>query len=348
MKTPLALAPKLGFSYSITNIAMAICPKRDSFRKIVMNKLNGIMLMIVAMAGFALEDLFVKQLSSTIPTAQILIILGFCSSIVFAFMAHAKGHSIFAAHVWTRKTMARAAAEAIAAVAFVTSLSLVPISTVAAVFQVTPLVITMGAAMFLGEQVGWRRWTAIIVGLIGVLIIIRPGLSGFDPFVLFVLISVLGVTARDLITRSIPENIGATVISFQAFVSLIFAGTILLFLNSDTLVAVSKLEAAYFAGGVCLWGRGDRDVAVCLGHARILADAESNLGIRNPAAGGVHAVQAGLLAGSDPAALYRKPTRKSVRGCRKCAIDRGADLRGERTGFRYGRDHVNDPAGADE
>ena len=250
MKTPLALAPKLGFSYSITNIAMAICPKRDSFRKIVMNKLNGIMLMIVAMAGFALEDLFVKQLSSTIPTAQILIILGFCSSIVFAFMAHAKGHSIFAAHVWTRKTMARAAAEAIAAVAFVTSLSLVPISTVAAVFQVTPLVITMGAAMFLGEQVGWRRWTAIIVGLIGVLIIIRPGLSGFDPFVLFVLISVLGVTARDLITRSIPENIGATVISFQAFVSLIFAGTLLLFLNSDTLVAVSKLEAAYFAGGV--------------------------------------------------------------------------------------------------
>ena len=229
---------------------MVIWPKRDAFRKIVMNKLNGIVLMIIAMAGFALEDLFVKQLSSTLPTAQILIILGICSSIVFAFMAHAKGHSIFAAHVWTRKTMARAAAEAVAAVAFVTSLSLVPISTVAAVFQVTPLVITMGAAMFLGEQVGWRRWTAIIVGLIGVLIIIRPGLSGFDPFVLFVLISVLGVTARDLITRSIAENIGATVISFQAFVSLILAGTLLLFVNSDALVTISKLEAAYFAGGV--------------------------------------------------------------------------------------------------
>ncbi|MEH6835984.1 DMT family transporter [Falsihalocynthiibacter arcticus] len=221
-----------------------------------MNNLNGILLMIAAMAGFALEDLFVKLLSSTISTGQILIVLGACSSIGFALMAYIKGHNIFAAHVWTRATIARASADAIAAVAFVTSLSLVPISTVAAVFQVTPLVITMGAALFLGEQVGWRRWTAITVGFIGVLIIIRPGLSGFDPAVLLVLISVVGVAARDLITRRIPENVASTVISFQAFASLIVAGTILLFLSSDTLVAVSELEAAYFVGGVFFGGAG--------------------------------------------------------------------------------------------
>jgi len=68
--------------------------------------------------------------------------------------------------------------------------------------------------------------------------------------VLFVLISVLGVAIRDLITRSIPKNIASTVISFQAFASLILAGTILLFMSSDILVAVSKLEAAYFVGGI--------------------------------------------------------------------------------------------------
>lgn len=215
-----------------------------------MNNLNGILLMIAAMAGFALEDLFVKLLSNTISTAQILITFGICSSGVFAIMARSKGHNIFAAHAWTRATTARMFAEAIAAVAFVTSLSLVPISTVAAVFQVTPLAITMGAALFLGEQVGWRRWSAIVVGFIGVLIIIRPGFSGFDPAVLFVLLSVLGVTLRDLITRRIPQNIASTVISFQAFGSLIVAGAILLFVSSDALVTVSKLEAVYFVGGV--------------------------------------------------------------------------------------------------
>ncbi|AML51748.1 DMT family transporter [Falsihalocynthiibacter arcticus] len=229
-----------------------------------MNNLNGILLMIAAMAGFALEDLFVKLLSSTISTGQILIVLGASSSIGFALMAYTKGHNIFAAHVWTRATIARASADAIAAVAFVTSLSLVPISTVAAVFQVTPLVITMGAALFLGEQVGWRRWTAITVGFIGVLIIIRPGLSGFDPAVLLVLISIVGVATRDLITRRIPKNIASTVISFQAFASLIVAGTILLFLSPDTLVAVSKLEAAYFVGGVFFGGAGYYGIVVAM------------------------------------------------------------------------------------
>ncbi|SEL00243.1 DMT family transporter [Pacificibacter marinus] len=215
-----------------------------------MNNVNGILLMILAMAGFALEDLFVKLLSSSISTAQILIVMGLASSSIFAAMAFNKGHNVFAAQSYSKTMIARAVVEAMGAIAFVTSLSLVPISTVAAVFQVTPLAITMGAALFLGEQVGWRRWTAIAVGFFGVIVIIRPGLSGFDPAVLYVLVAVVCISARDLLTRRIPTNIASTVISFQAFASLIFAGALLLVLSSDTMVQVSKLEVAYFAGGI--------------------------------------------------------------------------------------------------
>ena len=78
-----------------------------------MNNLNGILLMIAAMAGFALEDLFVKLLSSTISIGQVLITLGFFSGTVFALMAYFKGHNIFAAHAWTCTTIARTVAEAI-------------------------------------------------------------------------------------------------------------------------------------------------------------------------------------------------------------------------------------------
>ncbi len=215
-----------------------------------MNNVKGILVMIAAMAAFALEDLFIKLLSSSISTAQILIVTGVACSIIFALMAHRKGHNVLAPTTWTRVTIARNMAEAIGAIAFVTSLSLVPLSTVAAVFQVTPLVITMGAALFLGEKVGWRRWTAIIVGFIGVIIIIRPGVSGFDPTVLFVLIAVVSIAVRDLITRRIPQHIASTVIASQAFASLIFAGTLLLFITPDTMVMVSKLEIAYFAAAV--------------------------------------------------------------------------------------------------
>ncbi len=172
--------------------------------------------MLAAMAGFTIEDAFIKQLSSTISIGQILIVTGLFSSVFFALLAFKKGHSLWASTVWTRTTLVRMFAEAVAAVAFVTALSLVPISTVAAVFQVTPLTITMGAALFLGESVGWRRWTAVCIGFIGVLLIIRPGFGGFNPSVLWVLVAVLGVAVRDLVTRVIPFSVDSSIFSFQA------------------------------------------------------------------------------------------------------------------------------------
>ena len=158
-----------------------------------MNNFKGILLMLIAMAGFTMEDLFMKKLSVNLSTGQILITLGFGSSLVFALMAKSKGYKLTAKIFWSKGMLIRQFAEGIAAIAFITSLTLIPLSTVAAVFQATPLVITMGAALFLGEAVGWRRWLAIIVGLIGVLIIIRPGLNSFDPNVGYVLIAVLFV-----------------------------------------------------------------------------------------------------------------------------------------------------------
>ncbi len=215
-----------------------------------MNNFKGILLMLIAMAGFTMEDLFMKKLSVNLSTGQILIILGFGSSLVFALMAKSKGYKLTAKIFWSKGMIIRQFAEGIAAVAFITSLTLVPLSTVAAVFQATPLVITMSAALFLGEAVGWRRWLAIIVGLIGVLIIIRPGLKSFDPNVGYVLIAVLFVTVRDLITRKLPMNVPSTIVSFQAFASLIIAGGILTFLNDQKIVGLDENQIYFVLGGI--------------------------------------------------------------------------------------------------
>ncbi|MDB9860550.1 DMT family transporter [Amylibacter sp.] len=215
-----------------------------------MNNFKGILLMLIAMAGFTMEDLFMKKLSVNLSTGQILITLGFGSSLVFALMAKSKGYKLTAKIFWSKGMLIRQFAEGIAAIAFITSLTLIPLSTVAAVFQATPLVITMGAALFLGEAVGWRRWLAIIVGLIGVLIIIRPGLNSFDPNVGYVLIAVLFVTVRDLITRKLPMNVPSTIVSFQAFASLIIAGGILIFLSNQKIVGLDKNQIYFVLGGI--------------------------------------------------------------------------------------------------
>ena len=215
-----------------------------------MNNFKGILLMLIAMAGFTMEDLFMKKLSVNLSTGQILITLGFGSSLVFALMAKSKGYKLNTKIFWSKGMLIRQFAEGIAAIAFITSLTLIPLSTVAAVFQATPLVITMGAALFLGEAVGWRRWLAIIVGLIGVLIIIRPGLNSFDPNVGYVLIAVLFVTVRDLITRKLPMNVPSTIVSFQAFASLIIAGGILIFLSDQKIVGLDKNQIYFVLGGI--------------------------------------------------------------------------------------------------
>ena len=206
--------------------------------------------MLIAMAGFTMEDLFMKKLSVNLSTGQILITLGIGSSLVFAIMAKIKGYNLTSKVFWTKGMVIRQFAEGIAAVAFITALTLIPLSTVAAVFQATPLVLTMGAAFFLGETVGWRRWLAIIIGLIGVLIIIRPGMDSFDPNVSFVLIAVLFVTIRDLITRKLPSNVPSTIVSFQAFLSLIFAGGLLTTLDAQKFVSLVDYQVYYIIGGV--------------------------------------------------------------------------------------------------
>lgn len=200
-----------------------------------MDNLRGILFMIAAMIGFTFEDIFIKSMSQTMSVSQILIMLGIGAAIIFLTFSRIQGDRFFLPAAWTPIVICRAVFDGVAAVAFATSLSLIDISMVAAVFQALPLVITMGAALFLGETVGWRRWSAIIVGFLGVLMIIRPGLEGFEPAALWVLVSVIGVAGRDLITRRIDATVASGVVSAQAFFATAIAGVVLCVVNGQEL-----------------------------------------------------------------------------------------------------------------
>ena len=99
------------------------------------------------------------------------------------------------------------AAEVGGTLAFLAAIVHLPLANTSAIFQALPLAVTLGAAVGFGEPVGWRRWLAIIAGFIGVLIIVRPGLQGFNQFSLFALVSVFFFAVRDLATRPIPAHI---------------------------------------------------------------------------------------------------------------------------------------------
>ena len=215
-----------------------------------MSNVNGILLVIAAMAAFTLEDMFIKQLTASVPSGQILIVLGVLCASVFLCMAVLTRQRIFISEAWQPLPLIRAMTEAVSAVAFVTALSMVDLSVVAAVFQAMPLAVTMGAALFLGEQVGWRRWSAIGVGFIGVLMIIRPGFEEFRPESLFVVVAVIGVAARDLITRRLDPKVSSAVVSSQAYLALVVGGAVLMILGSDPVEPLQAMQIGPYVGAV--------------------------------------------------------------------------------------------------
>ncbi len=229
-----------------------------------MNNLNGILMVIAAMAAFTIEDMFIKHLSQAMPVGQILILLGIGSGTVFAVMATAKRHSLVARAAWQPVMIVRTLAEAAGAMCFASGLALVDLSTVAAVFQALPLVITMGAALFMNEQVGWRRWSAILVGFVGVLLIIRPGLAGFEPASLLVLLSVFAIAVRDLLTRLVDVAVSSTVVSFQGSAALVLAGGLLLAFFPGEVTAVSSLQGVMIFGGVIFGVMGYYGIVVAM------------------------------------------------------------------------------------
>jgi drug/metabolite transporter (DMT)-like permease len=118
----------------------------------------------------------------------------------------------------------------------ITALAILPLALVTAIGQAAPLLATMGAALFLGEVVGWRRWSAVLVGLAGVILIVRPGQSGFDPLVMLALVSVACVAVRDVATRRLSARLTTLEVNFWGYAMTIPAGLGLVAVSGQPLV----------------------------------------------------------------------------------------------------------------
>ncbi len=203
-----------------------------------MDNLRGSLFMIVAMALFAVEDSFIKAATATISVGQVLLILGALGGGFFAYLARRKGIALFTSVLMSKPIVIRNVAELLGTMAFVTALSRIPLSTAAAMIQATPLMMTMGAALLLREPVGWRRWSAIVIGLFGVLLILRPGSAGFDPYVLSAFFGVAMLATRDLAARYVPRDVSNLQLSAYGLGVLVPAGLVLMLLNDGMPVAM--------------------------------------------------------------------------------------------------------------
>lgn len=186
--------------------------------------LAGSAWMIAAMAVFAVEDALIKAASVALPIGEVLVVFGLGGALVFAALALVNREPLYSADVISRPMWVRVVFEIVGRLFYVLALSLIPLSAATVILQATPLVVVAGAALVFGEKVGWRRWTAIFVGLAGVVIIIQPGTEGFSVLSLLAVMGMIGFAGRDLASRAAPAGLSTAILGLYGFLSIVVAG----------------------------------------------------------------------------------------------------------------------------
>ncbi|NNE81399.1 MAG: DMT family transporter [Silicimonas sp.] len=184
--------------------------------------MQGAALMTVSMAAFTVNDTFFKLLGDHLPFFQVLFLRSVGVMVLMVGLAYRMG----AVHLPTSRPdrwliAFRTLAEVAAAYFFLTALVHLPIANVTAIIMALPLTVTLGAALFLGEPVGWRRLLAIAIGLFGVLLILRPGGADFTIYSVYAVLAVLFVTVRDLSVRRISAEVPSLTVALAAVIGIL-------------------------------------------------------------------------------------------------------------------------------
>lgn len=182
--------------------------------------------MILSMACFAVEDTFIKLLSARLPATQILFSVGFGGALITLALAVTLNVNLADKILLNKHVISRTIADLFGAFFFTSAMVLIPMSLLASILQATPLFVTLGAAILLGEKVGWRRWSAIFIGFLGIIIILQPGYGSFQLVSLLGLAAVLCLALRDVVTRDMATEIPTLTVTFYACLAMGSAGFI--------------------------------------------------------------------------------------------------------------------------
>ncbi|WP_039018324.1 DMT family transporter [Halocynthiibacter namhaensis] len=205
---------------------------------------RGALLMVASMACFVANDSCLKLIGDAMSLQQLLLMRGTLTIILMFILAAMLGQLNFrmSGKDWAWGNL-RGIAEVFAAYFFLTALFNMPLANLTAVMQALPLAITMAGAVFLRERVGWRRWSAILIGFVGVMFIVQPGGSGFNSYSIYGLLAVAFVTLRDMCARPLSKEVPSMVIAIIGAVGVTVAAGLVLLWDTSAWKPVAMREA---------------------------------------------------------------------------------------------------------
>lgn len=201
----------------------------------------GIVCVMVAVLIFSVQDMAIKWLSGGYPLHQIVFIR---ASVAIAltlalFVPLEGGYRILLSRRW-KLHLLRGGSIVIGNMAFFTGLASLPLAEAVAIFFTAPLIITILSVPMLGERVGLQRWLAVLVGLCGVIIIVRPGTAAFQAAAILPLVAAFAYSMLQMMTRKLGIAEKAATMSFYMQ---------LMFLSSSCLMWLVAGDGRFAGGG---------------------------------------------------------------------------------------------------
>ncbi len=191
----------------------------------ISDNLRGVGYMCLSMLAFTVNDSFMKSITAEVPLFQVVFLRGIlaCLGLIAVGLATGVFQQALAAGD-KRLITIRSLADVLATITFLVALQHMPLANLSAIMQALPLVLTLVAAMVFGDRIGWRRLSAILVGFVGVMIIIRPGTDAFTIWSVLGVLSVVCVVLRDLSVRKLGAHVPSVVVALGAAVCVTLMG----------------------------------------------------------------------------------------------------------------------------
>ena len=197
------------------------------------NNPKGIILILIGMLVFAVQDSIMKYIYSSVSLYEVYIIRTLVSFfIILAFLKLLKKPIIFKTH-YPFLTLCRIILFFFGFSSFYVSLTIMPLATATALFFVSPFLITIFAKFILKEEIGPRRWLAVLVGFIGVFIILNPNFDNFDYLSLTPILCALCYALSMIIIKKTSEKDDVYSQMFQFYIGAIIISLVFYFFIGD-------------------------------------------------------------------------------------------------------------------
>jgi drug/metabolite transporter (DMT)-like permease len=168
--------------------------------------LQACLLLTAAYLCWTLHDVVIKLLSSGYTLAQVLFFGRVVSLPIAAVMAHRNGGFATLRPVRPWQHVMRGGVSIVEMFCFVGAIALAPLADMFTITFAAPFIMTILSVIFLGERVGWRRWTAVLAGFLGVFIVLQPSGAGYGFASMLAIGSAIGYAVFLVMTREMTRT----------------------------------------------------------------------------------------------------------------------------------------------